>query len=312
MKNLNSWYIIINPVSGNKFYQKKRSKLTKALSQLASGYKIAVTSYSGQEEELVETAINIGYRKFICAGGDGTVHHVINGIMKYGREFKSQIKVGVIPIGTGNDWAKQYQIPNEISKCIEILNKEETMLQDIGKISSKNSETYFNNLAGIGFDGHIINQINSFKIFGSLAYFLAALKSLFTYKKQSITYTFEVQSDTANSYLLGIGVCRYCGGGMQLTHNPNPADSLFDITVVKDISAIGFVWNIRKMFNQKLHLHPKVDTFKCTEISIESINNSTILMQADGELIPFDSMTVSIVPNAIQVIVLESNQTFTC
>lgn len=301
MKNSENWYIIINPVSGNKFYQKKQAKLTKALSLLAFEYKTAVTSYSGQEEELVGTAINLGYRKFICVGGDGTVHHVINGIMKYGREFKSQIKVGVIPIGTGNDWAKQYQIPKKITKCIGILNKEETRFQDIGKISSKNNQTYFNNLAGIGFDGHIVKQIKSFKKFGSLAYFLAALTSLFTYKKQSITYTTEVQSDTANSYLLGIGLCRYCGGGMQLTHNPNPTDGLFDITLVKNISAFGFIWNIRKMFNQKLHLHPKVDSFKCNKISVTS--KSSLFMQADGELIDFESTTITIVSQAIQVIV---------
>lgn len=84
----NSWCIIINPVSGNKFYQRKKEQLSKAFSKLNSEFTTQETAFSGHEEELVEKAIQLGYRKFVSVGGDGTLHHVINGVMKHGAEGK--------------------------------------------------------------------------------------------------------------------------------------------------------------------------------------------------------------------------------
>ncbi len=302
MKN-NSWFIIINPVSGNKYFQKNEQFLRDSFAKLKSKYTISITTFSGNEEELVKEAIKQGYRKFISVGGDGTLHHVVNGIMKYAPELSAEIKVGAIPIGTGNDWIKNYSIPKQITKCISILNKEETVYQDLGKIRMNNQVYYFNNLAGVGFDGHVVNQINTFRKLGKLSYFIASLWSLATYKKKKVNYESKEKSDSATLYVLAIGLCRFCGNGMQLTHNSFPNDGLFDVTAVKDISTLGFLWNIRKMFNQKLHEHPKVDTFKCSEISITCDKTSTLLMQADGEILSFDSAHISLIPEAIQFVI---------
>lgn len=301
--NDNTWFIIVNPISGNKYFQKKEQMIRDSFKALKNGFTVSITSFCGHEEELVQEALKKGYHKFISVGGDGTLHHVVNGIMKYGPELSTKIKVGVIPIGTGNDWIKNYSIPTQINECISILNKEETVFQDLGKITMNNQVYYFSNLAGVGFDGHVVNQINTFRKLGKLSYFIASLWSLATYKKKKINYQSKEKSDSNNMYLLAIGLCRYCGNGMQLTHNPNPTDGLFDITAVKDISTLGFLWNIRKMFNQKLNEHSKVDTFKCSEISITCDKTSTLLMQADGELLSFDSAHISIIPEAFQVVV---------
>jgi len=79
------------------------------------------TEYKHHEELLVQNAIANGYRKFFCIGGDGTLHHMVNGIMKQRHTASNNILIAVIPIGTGNDWVKNYNISSNPEKAVQII-----------------------------------------------------------------------------------------------------------------------------------------------------------------------------------------------
>jgi diacylglycerol kinase (ATP) len=303
LKTLDSWFVIINPISGNGIVKKKKQSILNALNNLNYSHKVNFTQHSKHEIDLVKEGIKQGFRKFISIGGDGTLHHVVNGVMIHGNVFLSEIKVGVIPVGTGNDWAKNYAIPNKISECIKILNYENTTEQDIGKLTHDNSTFYFNNLAGLGFDGLVVKNVLGFSKFGKLAYLLASLKSLISFKKPTIIYSWDNKTVTTKSYIVATGICTYCGGGMRLTQNPNPDDGLFDVTVVKDISKLEFIWNIRKMFNGKLHQHPQVETFKTNHLAVTAKGRIAPLIQVDGELIGEGDLEVETISKAVCFVV---------
>ena len=76
------WYTIFNPTSGGGLKQNKIDRILSCLKESKIPYEFSITQYPHHEEELVQTAIGQGYIKFICIGGDGTIHHMINGIMK--------------------------------------------------------------------------------------------------------------------------------------------------------------------------------------------------------------------------------------
>ena len=96
----------------------------------------------------------------------------------------SDITIGVIHLGTGNDWIKTYNIPNSVEKAIELIHQKKTILQDIGVANTENSNvSYFNNLAGLGYDGYTVNKLNKLKIFGAVAYLLSGLAGFLFYKK---------------------------------------------------------------------------------------------------------------------------------
>ena len=240
---------------------------------------------------------------WLWGGGDGTLHNVVNGIMIHGKNFLQDICLGVIPVGTGNDWAKHYSIPTDINKNIEILNKGNTIYQDIGKLTHKGKVSYFNNIAGLGFDGFVANQVNQFKKFGEASYFLASLKSLILFSKPTLTYSWNNSTKNSKCYILLVGICSFCGGGMRLTHQPNPTDGLLDVTVVKDISKLGFIWNIRKMFNGKLHQHPKVETFKTNKLTVGYNGKITPLIQADGESVGEGEIKIEILEKVMKFVV---------
>lgn len=301
----NYWFVIINPTSGNGTSKKHIPKILQLLNKQQFKFKYALTKYAKHEFELVQEAIITGYKRIICVGGDGTFHNIINGLCDQQTVSSDQIKLAVIPIGTGNDWIKNYNISKDFNTNISSIKTEYTTYQDIGKITFNSSKTivYFNNLAGIGFDGHVVNSIGKYKKYGAISYLLGVLTGFTSYKPINLTIKLNDKVLKVKSLMVLIGLCKYSGGGMQLTKNSNPKDGLFDITIIKSLNLITVLLNILKLFNGKIVNHSKVTTYKTTNISVSIKDNSDPFIQADGELIESNNFTVELIPNAIQIII---------
>ncbi len=302
---LNKWFVIVNPTSGNGASKKQWPAIYKELKLKQFQFEYVFTEHENHTIELVKNAIDNGFTKIICVGGDGTLHSVVNGILRLNISIISEVKIGVIPIGTGNDWVKTYGISTNYKKAIEILKTEHTTLQDIGKITLNNSNSviYFNNLAGIGFDGYVVNKVYRFKNLGSLAYLAGALLSLFSYKKPLLEISFNNTVLKHKTLLLFIGIGKYCGGGMQLTQKPDPLNGLFDISFVKNISLVQLLINISGFFNGNITQHKIVENYKTSELKIKVATNQETYIQADGEFVGSGSFSVSLLPKALTFIV---------
>ena len=300
----NSWYIIINPTSGNAASKKKLKKIVTYLDFYKISYFATFSQYKCHEGELVNDAIQKGYRKFISVGGDGTLHHIVNGIMVQKLVAVGELIVGVIPIGTGNDWVKTYKIPKNIRNAVSIIARENSIKQDIGHLQllETTQSVYFNNVAGIGFDGFVVNNISKFKKYGVFAYLLGTITSFMRYKKTILTIKFNTQEISVKSLLTIVGICKYSGGGMQLTSNVNTRDGLFDISIAKDFKFLNMLLNIFKFFNGSIVKHNEVETYKTAEIQITAKDEKTFI-QADGELIGRGGFQAKIIPKAISFII---------
>jgi len=300
---LNSWFLIVNPNAGNTNFTKSWNQIQNSLKTKEIHFSFAFTQYTKHELILVDEAIKQGYRKFISVGGDGTLHHVVNGIMMQRYTKTSDIKLAVIPLGTGNDWIKTYNIPNSIEKSIEIIKKEHSFLQDIGSINFPDgNKEYFNNIAGIGYDGYVVNKLNTLKKFGAIAYLLSGLYGLLFYRKKF--YKIYVNNDVLNEKCLMvlIGVCQYSGGGMQMTKEPKPNDGFLDVTIAKNFSLFDLVLNLQKLYNGKIVHHKKVTTYKTNHIEIID-HQSKSFIEADGEILGKGSLKTTIISKAIQFII---------
>lgn len=298
----NSWFLIANPTAGNKHFSQQWKEIECYLKQYNIAFSYAFTAFSKHEIELVHTAIQKGYRKFISVGGDGTLHHVVNGIMLQTYVKTSNITIGVIPLGTGNDWIKTYNIPNHLKKAIEIISKQQTILQDIGKLQTKNTVCYFNNVAGLGYDGYIVNKLKYLKKFGASGYLLAGIAGLISYKKNVFKIIFDDKIIETNCLMTIVGICKFSGGGMQFTKDVNPNDGLFDITIAKNLTFLDLILNLPKLYTGNIVNHKKVDTYKTKEITVLPTDASPFI-QADGELIDTGKLHIQMVENAIHFVV---------
>ena len=301
MANSNSWFVIINPTSGNGASKKKWPEIEKLLKTYKFEIEIEFTKHKNHSIELVQNAIIQGFNRIICIGGDGTLHNIVNGIMLQNKVPYNQVHIGVIPIGTGNDWVKTHGVSNNLENAIQTIKNGHLKIQDVGKIILNNIDkdpTYFINLAGIGFDGFVVSKVNKYKHLGAIAYLSGALLGLFSFKNFHSKVRVNSSIIESKTLMILIGICQYSGGGMQLTKTPNPFDGLLDISIVKNIGKIDILKNVVNLFNGKITNHKKVETYKSKTISVVITDINKPYIQADGELIGTGNLEISIIPKA--------------
>ncbi len=301
MKGL--WYIIFNPVSGGGKNKKRIESIKNLLLKYQFNFDFITTEYAHHEELLIKNAINKGYRKFICIGGDGTLHYMVNGIMKQNHIPSNEILIAVIPNGTGNDWVKNYNISTTPEKAIKTILNNKSIYQDIGNIEFIKSKQniFFMNAAGIGFDAYVVKNISSFLKWGSLAYIFAALSSLKKYKPIEFILKTEKESFESQMFLISIGLCKYSGSGMQLTDYKNHQNKFFDITYISRIKIIQILRHILKLYLGGINDLKESQCFR--EKTIYTENNISSYVQADGELIGSGDVKINLIPAAIKFII---------
>ncbi|NOY46875.1 MAG: hypothetical protein GXO84_01425 [Chlorobi bacterium] len=157
---------------------------------------------------------------------------------------------------------------------------------------------YFNNLAGVGFDGFVVSKVGKYKHFGALSYLVGTVMGLFAFKNFEAEISLNTETITTKSLMILIGLCKYSGGGMQLTKTPCSSDGLFDVTIAENFSKWDIVKNISKLFNGTIVNFKKVQTFKTKSITIKILQKDKPFIQADGELIGIGDFKVSILQNA--------------
>ena len=299
------WFLIVNPTSGNGKSKKSWQHISTLLTNQNIRFSFAFTKYSNHESELVQNAIKNGFTKIISVGGDGTLHHIVNGIMSQKIIETNTIQLAVIPIGTGNDWVKTYNIPAKIEKSILNIIQGQSILQDIGKLKTENNTiTYFNNVAGIGYDGYVVNKLEKLKKFGGIAYLLSGISGLLFYKKTEFKIEINNKTFTEKCLMTIFGLCKFSGGGMQFTKDVNPSDGLLDITIAKNLTLLDLIFNLPKLYNGKIVNHKKVTTYKTNFLKVTPVSSiDKPFIQADGELINSGSVEVTIIKKAIQFIV---------
>ncbi|MDO6743294.1 diacylglycerol kinase family lipid kinase [Tenacibaculum soleae] len=301
---IHSWFVIANPVSGNKKISKKWKEIEQLLNEKNIDFFVAFTTHSKHEIELVHTAIQQGYRNIISVGGDGTLHHVVNGIMTQRYVKTSDITVGVIPLGTGNDWIKTYNMPNDVVNSINLIHQKKTILQDIGHLQLANTSAYFNNVAGIGYDGYVVNKLNKLKRFGPIAYLLSGIAGLLLYKKTIFTIEVNNLSIETKCLMTLFGICKYSAGGMQLTDYKDTTDGLFDITIAKNLALIDLIRNIKKLYNGLIINHKKVETHLSNTLLITpKYAKIQPFIQADSELIGTGQVIASVIHKALRFVI---------
>ena len=299
-----SWFLIANPTAGNGNFSKRWDKIQQVLKTNNIPFSFAFTKHSKHEVELVQNVIQQGFRNIISVGGDGTLHNVVNGIMTQRYTKTSDITVAVIPIGTGNDWIKTYNIPKNIEKAVGLIRQKKTVFQDIGLLELEDGKSfYFNNVAGLGYDGYVVNKTNKLKRFGSIAYLLGGISGLLFYKNSTFKIELENQTIETKCLMTLFGICKYSGGGMQLTNYKNSSDGLFDVTVAKNLTLVDLLLNLGKLYSGKIVNHKKVTTYTSKKIKITPLFKEKPFIQADGELIGTGAVDVSLLEKAIKFII---------
>ncbi len=307
--NINDkWFAIVNPQAGSGRGKADWPEIQKLLAEKGVDFDFALTEKKYHAVELTVKAITSGYRKILAVGGDGTLNEVVNGIFIQKLVDTKDVLVGVIGIGTGNDWQRMYALPVSYSDKIDAIKASKNFLQDVGRVDYFESRypqsRYFANAAGIGFDAQVALSTNKLKESGKsgkVLYIFSLIKTLFSYKSTIVSVVIDKDQVGGKIFSLTLGIGKYNGGGMMQVPNALADDGLFDVTIIRHIRRGDVIRNIYRLYNGTILKHPKISGHQAKKIVISS--KPPVNLEVDGESLGTSPFTFTIVPQSINVVV---------
>jgi len=286
--------LINNPVA----FKASSRKVAQASYYLQSkGYEVEVlfTDKKGDAEALSKKAIEKSPSLIIAAGGDGTFNEVINGIAG------SETPMAILPLGTTNVLAKELGIPETVKSSMDIAIQGVSRVVSLGKITLQQDTPkvrYFCMMAGIGFDGMTVFEINKTvkKISGKGAHFYSGLKVLSHFHPNELTFTIGGKSYTGYSAVVGKGA-KY-GGHIKVTPDAKLTDPNLYICIFKGKKRLDICRYIFGVLT-KSHLSFKdVEYLMSERIQIDGSAH----IQIDGDYFGMTPAIIEIAPETVKLI----------
>jgi diacylglycerol kinase (ATP) len=301
------WYVIVNPNAGNRKGQKDWKRISELFNREEIRFESVFTVKKGHAIELTREAIGSGFRKIIVVGGDGTLNEIVNGIFTQDHCATSDMTIGLIPVGTGNDWGKMFGIPLVYEGAVKVIREGKTLLHDVGLVTyhtgNEPGKRFFLNIAGLGFEALVVKKTNFQKDKGrsnKAIYFYNLLTSLVSFRKTIASITVDGTTSSAKVFSINVGNGRYCGGGMRQTPEAVPDDGLLDVTVIREMGRLEIIMNLKSLYDGSILGNPKVDGYRAKKITIST--ESLLYAEADGELLGHTPAEFSIVPSSLNIV----------
>ena len=304
---------VVNPEAGQGIDAADYSAYIKREAEkCGQSVRIYVTKSVGDGErfvrELAEKSDGREMRIYSC-GGDGTFNEVINGGMGC-----PGISFGIIPIGTGNDFCRNFSDCGDFLSIEDQLSGEEALCDTIrysGTVNGKHVEKYCANMFNIGFDANVCDTTAKLKTYpllkGSLAYMVSGFVTLVKKKGANL----KIESDGKTVYdgrllLSSIANGSFCGGGIKCNPHANISSGKINVNVIKNISRIKFL-SIFPKYTKGVHINIKniektILNFDCKKLTVTPVTKTTKLC-VDGEIYEAGKIEFEAVPQSIKVIV---------
>jgi len=253
---------------------------------------------------LAQNAVSAGTNFLIAIGGDGTLHEVVNGLMNCSKEKRNNVAVGILPSGSGNDFARTIQINSELKSLYNLIKKNLSHSIDVGKVEVSNFENtreikYFINIAEVGLGADVVRRVNSgSKILNpTLNFFKSSLFAFFSYKKQRLKVLSDNFHYSGDVLVLCFANGKYFGSGLQIAPHAKIDDGKLALFLAGNVSLFDYLKNLINIRKGYKIMHPQIQYSEVSSCIVES--DSTSLVEADGELLGKLPAKFSILPNEI-------------
>jgi diacylglycerol kinase (ATP) len=255
-------------------------------------------------EDAVDAAQHWEEGLLIVAGGDGTVHDVVNGLGKAG--FPEGVTLGILPAGTGNDLAATLCIPEDPELAEDVIRQNRERRLDVGRVRSEGvGERFFINVAtgGLGAEISNVNDEELKKRWGKLSYLRASLEVARNFDVRELTLYIDGEERQVKAVNIAVGNCRYTGGGWPATPKANPEDGLLDVVVIETLGVADLLNLAPAVLAESGYLDKDGVLFvRAKEIRVET-QPPGLEFTADGEIIGNEPARFSVLPKALKVVV---------
>ncbi len=304
---MDKYLFILNPVAGKGNSKKVLPKINSLLKTFNHPFEIKSTEYKGHAT-IIMREIGNNYNYIVSIGGDGTLNEIINGI-----NVNSNIKLCVLPVGSGNDFSGNLNLPKNIDDQLSLLfnKKYNEKSLDVGLAKYFNYEEeeqkkqlFLNNL-GIGFDAYVafLNQEDKI-LSGIVSYLIAVIRGLVRYKPLNVECIFNSDVISGKKLLITIGNGKSSGGGFYLNPKAEINDNLLDLTIIDDVSRYKILKSLPLALINKIETVNEVSMYKFNHLEIKLAEPYYI--HADGEVFSknVERLEVKLVPNSLKILCL--------
>jgi YegS/Rv2252/BmrU family lipid kinase len=270
-------YIILNPAANRGAARRVTDPVARAFRSQGWTVDIALTERPGHATELARRAAMNGAQRVIAVGGDGAVHEVANGLL----QARSDAQLGVIPVGSGNDFAKLVgQYGHSPARAVSRLVTGTPRRFDVGKVGDE----WFVNSMGFGFGPAVVRLRNRMTgLTGFLSYLVPILRGFATFQPPRC----DVASAqfTESGYMMMVEVCNgtTAGGSYRFAPDADPADGMLDVCLIRRVSLPRFLIAIPRVIRGTHGTMKEVTIFQTARLTMRT-PEVPLLLHLDGEL----------------------------
>lgn len=300
--------LIVNPVSGTDSAPDFLAAINRQLRERIGRLDIVITTAEGDATQAAEEAVRDGYDHLFVGGGDGTLNEVLNGVARLEHGL-SQVTFGVIPLGTGNDFATALGLPADISEAIEALLEGNVAVADIGRMNDK----YFVNVSAGGFIAEVSDAVNPQlkTVAGKLAYLIGGAQVVFTYepvRAQLLRVESPAPPPAATALnhaplpstlaLHAFAVCnsRLVGGGRLIAPHATIDDGQLDVCLIEAMPTVDFLALLQRVSGGEHVEDKRVTYFQAA--ALELVFDRVIKVNTDGQVLETDKCRYDVLPRA--------------
>ncbi|MBV9773705.1 MAG: diacylglycerol kinase family lipid kinase [Gemmatimonadetes bacterium] len=274
------FFVVLNPTAGRGAAARAQRAIRSVLDGAGASYEIALTRGPGDAVELARGAAEAGWPAVVAAGGDGTVHEVANGLLRAAGEGPT-VPMGIVPVGSGNDFAKLVGTPITPEAAARHLLASEPRQVDVGRVGDR----FFTNGVGIGLDARVGIEAGKVRWARGITIYLVALaRVLRAFRPPRMRVVMdgrEVADRPLTLVTVANGGCH--GGGFWICPAARIDDGELDVCVADALTTAGILGFLPRVMRGTHVGRPGVHMHRARSIRVSSAD--PLPVHADGEIV---------------------------
>jgi len=290
--------MVFNPQAGHKKAAKLKPDIISCFAQNNIEVDILESDYKWHGIELLQKCDLSGYDGIVAAGGDGTNFETINGYYKNSSAAKPPI--GLIPVGTGNAFARELNLKNlDWKSAIDIIKKGNTKKVDVARLITQGKDYYFMNILGLGFVADVGGSAHKMKITGEMSYILGVFYQLGVLKSFHMELELDGKLYQRDAIFAEIANTQYTGAIFHMAPKAVVDDGFLDVIILNKINRRRLLKLFPTIFKGTHIAEKEVEYFQAKKIKITT--DFPKLLIPDGELFGSTPIEIECLEKSIEV-----------